>query len=157
MNSVLFICTANRFRSPIAEAYFKKLLQEQKIESQWKVGSAGTWTQAGYPVLPSDMWIKENLGLDLSKHRSISVNKKLLSEFNLVLVMESNQKEAMTIEFPDASQKIFMLTELTGGPVYDIPDPVMRTDEDYLNIAIEIGKIINKSFQKIYKRGADTQ
>ena len=152
MYSVLFVCTANRFRSPIAEAYFCELLIKHNVEKQWKVGSAGTWAQPGFPAVPSVEWIHENLELDVSEHQSKPISQEMVSKYDLVLVMEANQKEALTVEFPKESCKIFMLTELTDGPVYDIPDPVIQTDEDYLSVAREIVNLVEKSFQKICQR-----
>ncbi|MDO9545344.1 MAG: hypothetical protein Q7J07_01165 [Pelolinea sp.] len=152
MYSVLFVCTANRFRSPIAEIIFRELLIKQKIEKQWEVGSAGTWAQPGFPVIPSIEWMRENLGLDVSGHQSKPISKEMVTNYDLVLVMEANQKEALSVEFPEENRKVFILTELTDGPVYDIPDPVTQTDEDYLSVAKEIVKLVEINFQEICKR-----
>ena len=152
MYSVLFVCTANRFRSPIAEVFFRELLRKQKIDKEWQVGSAGTWTQPGFSAVPSVEWIRKNLGLDVSGHQSKPISQEVVSHYDLILVMEANQKEALTVEFPKESRKIFMLTELTEGPVYDIPDPVIQTDENYLSDAKEIVDLIEKSFQRICQR-----
>ena len=78
MFSVLFVCTANRFRSPIAEACFRELLRKQGIEKDWRVGSAGSWTKSGLAALPSAEWSHTYLGLDLSRHRSQPVSRALL-------------------------------------------------------------------------------
>ena len=154
MYSVLFVCTANRFRSPIAESVFRELLIKQKIEKQWEVGSAGTWAQTGFPTVPSIEWMRENLGLDVSGHQSKPISKEMVTNYDLVLVMEANQKEALIVEFPEENRKIFMLTELSDSPVYDIPDPVTQTDEDYLSVAKEIVKLVEKNFQEICQRTA---
>jgi len=147
--AVLFICTANRFRSPIAEAIFRKLLRDQRIEENWTVGSAGSWTENGLPPIPSAAWMLENLGLDLSQHHSRQVSREIMAQYDLILVMEKGQKEALQIEYPETNKKLFMLTELTKGPVYDIPDPNRETEETCLDIAKEIIELITNSFQEI--------
>jgi protein-tyrosine phosphatase len=152
--SVLFVCTANRFRSPIVEAAFRKLLQERGIENNWIVGSAGSWTKDGLPPIPSAAWMLEHFGLDLSMHHSRSVSRKLLAQYHLVLVMEKNQKEALQIEFPEFSHKVFMLTEVCNGPVYDIPDPVAQSEEMCLSVAQEIIHLIENCFQEICLRAS---
>ena len=50
MPKVLFVCTANRFRSPLAAAIFKRFLLESQETGRWRVSSAGTWTRSGLPV-----------------------------------------------------------------------------------------------------------
>lgn len=157
MPNVLFICDANRFRSPIAEALFLKVLRRQNIEKNWRVGSAGIWTQAGLPPVPSADWIHEHLGLDVSTHKSKPVSQELLTHYNLVLVMVNSQKEALLIEFPEMSGKLFMLTELSNGPVYDIPDPIYEPDETYLSVAQEINRLIEDCFQEICLRASRIQ
>jgi protein-tyrosine phosphatase len=152
--SVLFVCTANQFRSPIAEAAFRKFLQERGIENNWIVGSAGSWTKDGLPPIPSAAWMLEHLGLDLSSHHSRSVSRKLITQHALVLVMEKNQKEALQFEFPELSQKVLMLTEVGKGPVYDIPDPVSQPEEIYLSVAREIIHLIENCFQEICMRAS---
>ncbi len=80
MPSVLFVCTANRFRSPLAAGIFKKALAEEERQraSSWNIGKASDWdvTSAGLytvpllPVLPDVLEAAGQLGIDLSDHRS---------------------------------------------------------------------------------------
>ena len=152
--SVLFVCTANRFRSPIAEAIFRKLLRERGIEKNWIVGSAGSWTKDGLSPIYSADWMLDHLGLDLSTHLSRSISRELIAQYNLVLVMENNQKEALQIEFTELSHKVLMLTELCNGPIYDIPDPVSQSEEICLSVAWEIIYLIENCFQEICLRAS---
>ena len=119
--------------------------------------SAGIWTQAGLPPVPSANWIQEHLGVDVSTHKSKPVSQELLTHYNLVLVMVNSQKEALLIEFPEMSGKLFMLTELSNGPVYDIPDPIYEPDETYLSVAQEINRLIEDCFQEICLRASRIQ
>jgi protein-tyrosine phosphatase len=155
--SILFICTANRFRSPLAEAIFRILLHEQGSEQDWKISSAGSWTEDGLTPLPSLNWSREHLGLDLSEHRSRSVSSELVTQFDLVLVMEQGQKEALLIEFPEMHGKIYMLTEISKGPVFDIPDPILNPDVSCLDVAKEISRLITDNFQDICQRAKASQ
>lgn len=152
--SVLFVCAANRFRSPIAEGVFRKLLREQGIEKYWIVGSAGSWTEDGLSPIPSAAWILEHLGLDLSKHHSRSVSRELIAQYDLIIVMEKGQKEALQIEYPEKSKEIFMLTEFSKGPIYDIPDPIYGPEETCFDVAQEINCLVTNSFQEIYLRAS---
>jgi protein-tyrosine phosphatase len=152
MPAVLFVCTANRFRSPIAEAGFRELLRKQGVEKDWQVGSAGTWAQPDLAVLPSAEWAHTQLGLDLAAHRSRPVNRDLLAGQDLIIVMERNHREALGIDFPEIRARLFLLSAFTGGPVYDIPDP-FQSDEfsetACLEVAQELLKLLQVSFEAI--------
>lgn len=61
-------------------------------------------------------------GLDLSKHRSRMITAEMLQRADLVVVMESQQREALVTEFPWLKGKVYLLTELAGvkGEVPDM-------------------------------------
>lgn len=121
MPSVLFVCTANRFRSPLASAFFRNALGDS-AGTDWTVDSAGTWTSPGMQVLPEVSLIARKYGLDLTRHRSKPVTEALLSAHDLILVMEAGHKEALENEFPSSSGRIYLLSQVVEGRTYDIPD-----------------------------------
>ena len=152
MRSVLFVCTANRFRSPIVEASFRELLCKQGVEKDWLVGSAGTWTQPGLTVLPSADWMRTQLGLELAGHCSRPVSRDLLASQDLILVMERNQKEALGVDFPEIRPRLFLLAAFSGGPLFDILDPFQsqeQTEAACLEVAQALRKLVLQSFQAI--------
>ncbi|HPC06815.1 MAG TPA: hypothetical protein PLI60_08840, partial [Anaerolineaceae bacterium] len=91
--NVLFVCSANRFRSVIASACFKNLLEKKKPVGEWEVSSAGTWAMEGLPPLPQTFSIASKLGLNIDRIRSREVDANLLQEADLVIVMSNGQKE----------------------------------------------------------------
>ncbi len=145
MTSILFVCMANRYRSPIAEACFKAETIARK--ENLNTSSAGTWTKDGLPPMPNARKQAEELGLDIQKHRSRVVTKEILEEADLILVMEQGQKEALFNEYPQVKDKIYTLSEATLGIPYNIPDPVEHKDEN--NIPAEICDLIQKKYDKI--------
>src|SRR5512142_848275 len=99
--TVLFVCTANICRSPMAAALFKARLEKQVPGSEsWVVDSAGTWTKEGYPPSENSVKAMARRKLDISGHRSKEINKSLLEKSDLILVMELGHKEALQVEFP---------------------------------------------------------
>ncbi len=148
MPSVLFVCTANRFRSPLAAAIFRKLLKENGAASSWLVGSAGTWTVPGQPVIPPVVSVAQKLGLDLSGHRSVSVSRQLLSEYDLILVMQASQKEALQNEFPSLRKYIHLFSSVVERGSYDIPDS-FDSDQDMENISLELSELIRRGLPNI--------
>jgi protein-tyrosine-phosphatase len=122
MPSVLFVCTANRFRSPLAAAIFKKALLEKGLDVSWQVGSAGTWARPGLPALPVVLEAARALGLDLSGHRAARLDGAMLQAYDLVLVMQAGQLEALRSEFPDLNEHIYLLSHVLERRTYDFPD-----------------------------------
>ena len=74
MSVILFVCTANRFRSPIAAAYTESKLRSAGKLGAWVVRSAGTWTTNGEPAHPEAIKAAAELGLDLSTHLTHEVS-----------------------------------------------------------------------------------
>ena len=144
MPSILFVCTANRFRSPLAAAIFLSKLNA----SNWRVESAGTWATAGQPAVKEAISEAQKRGLDISQHTSKLVNEKLIREFDLILVMETGQKEALLHEFPGLKDRIYLLTEVAGNTAYSIPDPYL-TKESAEDVANEIEGLIDQNFDLI--------
>ena len=147
MISILFICRANRYRSPIAAACFKNELIKRRKEKDWDVLSAGTWTSDGLPPVPDAIREAGQLGLDIHEHRSRVVTADMLQRADLILVMERGQKEALQIEFPTCRQKIALLAEVAEGNPYDIADP-MR-DSLRAKVGSKICGLIQENFEKI--------
>lgn len=151
MPTLLFVCTANRYRSPIAEACFINELTKSKPRQTWNVYSAGTWTQDGLSAMPEAIRISRQLGLNIQAHRSRVITVEMLHGIDLILVMERGQKEALQNEFPEKKEKIFLLSEATENISYDFPDPVM--DPTAGNVAAEICDSIRKHFKQIIELG----
>jgi protein-tyrosine-phosphatase len=149
MPSILFVCTANRFRSPLAAALLKQALEEQYgAANPWTVGSAGTWAEPGQPVLPVVLEAGKRLGLDLAPHCSTRVSGQLLSEYDLILVMQASQKEALQHEFPGISDRIYLFSNVAERGSYDIPDSLGSADE-ILEVSLELDELLRRGLERI--------
>jgi protein-tyrosine phosphatase len=124
MPSILFVCTANQFRSPIAAASFSKRIEREAASKRWRVESAGTWAENGRVAPAITLQVAGSLGLSsLERHLSRQVSGELLEGFDLVLVMEVGHKEALCLEFPSFCPRVYLLSQVVDGIPYDIPDP----------------------------------
>ena len=155
MPSILFVCLANRYRSPLAAAFFNQCLEQTTNLPDWCVGSAGTWTKPGLPPDGRALQDARDWGLDIKAHRSRQVNAVLLSQSNLVLVMEAGQKEALQVEFPKEREKIYLLSEVADGIPFDIPDP-NDPETSHEEIANELCELIKRGFKNICQLAINT-
>lgn len=144
-SSVLFVCTANICRSPMAAALFAKKI---KAGLGWRVESAGTWAPEGQPAASRAQMVLRGRGLDLSQHRSRSVNREMLQEFDLILTMERGHKEALQAEFPEIAARVYMLSEMTGQ-VFNIEDPIGGPLSEYENTARELEDLLERGCERI--------
>ena len=105
--TVLVVCTANQCRSPIAAALLARALGDADVA----VLDAGTG-ESGYPVTGETLTTAARVGLDLSDHRSTTVDAALIDAADLVLTMERAHVRAIVLEQPEAWTKTFTLKEL---------------------------------------------
>jgi protein-tyrosine phosphatase len=151
MPSILFVCTANQFRSPLAAVCLLGEIQKTELAGVWKVESAGTWTKDGAPAPDFVKQIAKELDLsELENHRTRQVDQELLSQFDLVVVMEAGHKEALGIEFSPLKKRVYMLSEIVEGIQYDIPDPASQ-DVDPDEVARELKSLIIEGQDKIFQ------
>jgi protein-tyrosine phosphatase len=149
MPSVLFICTANQYRSPLAALSFSRALLNNRPPGKWVVESAGTWAKAGITPQAFMVKIARELGLQgLENHRSQQVDRKMMDAFDLILVMELGHKEALRSEFLQAQKRVYLLSEVADGESYNIVDPLTPEIDPY-KVAKQIDQLINKGFARI--------
>lgn len=121
---MLFVCTANMCRSPMAEYMFRK---EAGPDSGWRVASSGIAAASGAPASEAAVEIMNELGLDLSAHRSQPLTRELVDEAELIVVMTAEHAARLLWRFPDAGSKIRLLASFVPNgetEEEDIPDPV---------------------------------
>ena len=145
MPSVLFICTGNLHRSPMAEFLFRDLLTDS---SSWLITSAGTYTQNGLRTNNEVLTVLKSYGIDASTHRSKIVTRRKLQNHNLVLCLANNHKEALRTEFPDLKDRIYLLSEM-AGELESIADPIGGPLVEYQTTAREIRDYLIRGFERI--------
>jgi protein-tyrosine-phosphatase len=148
MPSLLFVCTGNICRSPMAVALFKQLLQQHGLLASWRVESAGTWGPSGEPASRNACLVMVERGYDLSQHRSRTVNGQLLKDFDLILVMERGHVEALATEFPEIAGRLHLLTHVVDAR-HDIPDPYLQDVRRYREMADCLSDVLQRGFQRI--------
>jgi protein-tyrosine phosphatase len=95
----------------------------------------------------------EKEGIDFSDHRARSVNQNLLQAFELILTMESGQKESMRMEFPESSDKIFLLSEMVNQK-QDVENAYGGVFTEYEHAVDEIEEYLLGGYDSIIYRAA---
>ena len=158
MPSVLFVCTANRFRSPLAAGIFQKALAEEERErvASWNVGKASDWDVASaglqamplQPVLPDVLEAASLLGIDLSDHRSQRVQDLDLSGWDLIVVMQESHRIALQDQYPELQERIYLLSHVVEYESYDIPD-VHNSPQGVMGVCAVLNELIRRSLSYI--------
>lgn len=147
--SVLFVCTANICRSPMAVVLFRLRLQQARSDwREWRVESAGTWAVNGQQSPLEAQQTMARRGVDISGHRSREVSADLLSHFQLILTMEAGQKEALRFEFPQMAERVFMLSEMSGVQVA-VRDPMGESASVYEAAADQIDRLLERGMERL--------
>ena len=120
---IAFVCTGNRFRSPLAAALFAREADGVPV----KIVSLGTLDLGSKPALPEAVTLAEELGLDLSGHASRTLGSAELESFDLVLGFERNHVMASVVEAGARLERTFTLPEFVGL-LRRLPGPPLPTD-----------------------------
>ena len=151
--TILIVCTGNVCRSPMAAGLLRARLQADGRADEYRVLSAGTWTEAGRPASPYARQVMAERGLDISDHRAQEISPELVDAADLILVMTRAHREALVAEFPEAASRIYLLSEMIGKS-YDIADPYSSSLTYYSYCADELETIIDQGYQRILKLAA---
>jgi protein-tyrosine-phosphatase len=111
--NLLYICSGNTCRSPLAKAITEKLLQGRGW-SHVRVESAGTAAVDGAPAAEAAVTVAAEESLDLTNHKSRELTPELLDWADLVLVMTPSQFEAIAQR--GAADKVAIVTDFMEGP-----------------------------------------
>jgi protein-tyrosine-phosphatase len=148
MLTILFVCTANVCRSPMAAGILNRELSERGLNSMFLAESAGIWGKVGLPVVPEVVKIMGERGIDVTNHRSRIITKEIIDKANLILTMERSHKEAIYAEFPGRQLNLYLISELVGNK-FNIEDPINKPLEVFNETADMLTDLIKNNLEKI--------
>ena len=141
---ILFVCTGNTCRSPMAKVMLEDMIAKEPSLKQAaiEVDSAGVFARKN-PATQLAREVVGDYGLDLTTHQSKPVHIVLVDWADLVLVMERDNMEEVQARFPDADGKVRLLSEYVGESG-DVPDPYLCGLQSYTDCAARINELIGK-------------
>src|ERR1051325_3182187 len=138
MKNILFVCTGNVCRSPMAEGIFGLAVQGR---GEYRVFSAGLGAAEGQPPSPYAVEAVQELGIDISAHRSQMLTPDLVAQADFIFGMTHSHVDTVMLLYPHAAEKTFLLREFDETLDFfekDISDPIGGSYEVYLNCRDQI-------------------
>jgi len=144
---IVFVCTGNTCRSPMAEVILKKTAQDRQVPLE--VASAGLAAFPGLPPAPEAVEACGEKGMDLSGHLSRPLGKDLVLASDLILTMTAKHKEMILKKMPALEGKVEQLSKFAGDGEVDVEDPVGQPLETYRKTRDQLEALIQKSLDHI--------
>jgi protein-tyrosine phosphatase len=146
---LLFVCTANICRSPMAESIFNTLVSDAAIP--YEARSAGVAALVGEPIATNARTVLEEAGIQAGEHRARQVDRAMLEEAILVLAMTPQHVAALNRLAGGLSEKIWTLPGYAKGAsaAEGIADPYMMPVSAYRASMREIFECVDRVVRKL--------
>jgi protein-tyrosine phosphatase len=138
----------------MAEALFGQIVRDAGEAEDWWIESAGVSAFDGEQATNNTRVVAAERGLDLSSHRSKLATRQVVEPFSVVLVMEERHRRMLRDQFPEYSDRIHLLKEMTGG-TDDVHDPVGTDIVNYRAMADEVNSALTEGLDRIRELADD--
>ncbi len=136
VRQVVFVCTGNICRSPMAEYLLRTRLGP---DTEWQVASAGVSAVDGLPPSRPAVLVMKEFGVNIAGHRSRLLTDSVVRPADLLVAMTAAHHRDIVQQFPFSKANVYLLkTFLPGGPEGDVMDPIGLSDDVYRAVRDEI-------------------
>ena len=149
--NILFICTGNTCRSPMAELYFNSVMAG--TGGPHRAGSAGLSAYPGDTISRHAGEVMRANGIDPGAFRSRRVSRYMLEESDMIVAMTRAHAEALTAAAPEFSPKIHELAK--WRPAGGISDPFGGGEEIYTQTFAAIKEAVDNLIEEISASGEE--
>jgi len=155
---ILFVCTGNICRSPMAEGILKDMVPTD-LKNRFEIKSAGINTTSGMRVSASAAKVSEKNGININSHLSSQIDEKMISGSNLIFVMAQEHLEFFRNEYTTYLDKVYLLKKFENPDTENssIIDPIGMDIESYEKIFNEIKGEIERIFPNLIKIVEDNE
>ena len=132
MKNILFVCTGNVCRSPMAEGILRQAIQGR---GGYEVRSAGLGAVEGQPPSPFAVQAVKELGIEIGSLRSRTLTPELVQQADYIFGMTHSHVDTVLLLYPQAAEKTFLLREFDDTLNLfekDISDPIGGSYNTYL-------------------------
>ena len=146
--NILFVCTGNTCRSPLAEVLTRHAL-EKRGWNHVRVDSAGTSAVWGAPASEGSLYAAEMSGLDLSGHRSQPLTYELIEKADIILGMTASHVAA--VEAMGGEGRVSLVTEFMEGVGSGeaVRDPLGGPPEEYAEVSDRISLAVEALLKRL--------
>jgi len=142
VRKILVLCKGNICRSPFAAELLRQRADRLGVPVQ--VASAGLEAMSNQEAYPLAKRTALRYGIHLSAHRTTPLSRDMVSEADLILVMETSQLQTMREQYPHASRKVLLLGRFGGAGEYEIPDPYGGTVDTFIRCYDQLTKACDR-------------
>ncbi len=152
MGVILFVCTGNLCRSPMATGLLRRRLAEKGLKDRYQVRCAGVWAMDGNPASEKAIAVMAERGIDITDHVAHTITAEDVAEADLILVMGREHEQMIGNTWPQYAWKVYRLSEMAGKRK-DIVDPYEGSIEEYRACANTIADYIDRGLERILELG----
>ncbi|MGH8529120.1 MAG: low molecular weight protein-tyrosine-phosphatase [Nevskiales bacterium] len=142
IRNILVVCTGNICRSPMAEGLLRSVYGKRV---DFSVSSAGVAALVGESPAEEAVTAMRSHGIDISACRARQCDGKLLTQADLVLVMEEMQRKWIHYQHPQTRGKVFLMGHWRKGEV--VPDPYGQPHERFEQVLLQLDQHVKDWLQ----------